>query len=738
MRQFIKEEKQRFQRGKNKCRNRNVKFYRNGKVRSVVNYKMQKSLARGNVLCNDCDDKGNLCAAPSKKDDLASIYMGNNNYSEFWGGQAVVYDSFFFGGWTQLPGDVLINSDISGVWGGSLTDVSKADLSNATLPASTVPNVPLIQMPFGYVNNLIKIPRNFDGSGITIDPSNVLFPDELCDPFRYLQRSYLKTYLVVTSLLGLPISPISPNTLRALTCDDPSANSQIGRGFSVTGGAEEYAAFGVISSICCVGNTDKFLNGLFNGSVVEGNFGIFNMYIELSQINLRAVSRMINYHNNKAFTPYSELPLFTEDSWVVGNSVGQQNNSNDMIIWHYMVQSLNLIQGSIPPSQNQTKYNATKQSYMSCLENGTSKIKFTKQNTRIPVKNAFCTPSPPACVPEITFTIQLIIGTPVLPTFVNLSDGKYLLFDIGSNTNTTWNFNIIDISNSCPGEPANLKIDYLVVGGGGSGGYSSGSGQVGTTGGGGDGDVRQGTFTISGGSTHNFIVQAGAGSPGIGNGASEIWTERFTTDASSSRLELNSTLIASANPGQNGASATFPVGISGSADFLGATEGGESGGTGIGGIIIDPSTNNPVDGSGTPIVRGSAGGGGSNQDGSNNGVFGDTSTWYIDINGRYFTSGGNGGDGVSSSITGSTVSYGGGGGGACFPLASPPPGINILPGLGANGGPGGNGANVRNTVGNAATQYGGGGGGSVYVDVSQNGGAGKRGVVILKFYNAPA
>ena len=72
---------------------------------------------------------------------------------------------------------------------------------------------------------------------------------------------------------------------------------------------------------------------------------------------------------------------------------------------------------------------------------------------------------------DVTFTIQLIIGTPVLPTFVNLSDGKYLLFDIDSNTNTTWNFNIIDISNSCPGEAANLKIDFLVVGGGGSGGY---------------------------------------------------------------------------------------------------------------------------------------------------------------------------------------------------------------------------------------------------------------------------
>ena len=389
-------EKQRFQRGKSKCRNRNVKFYKNGKLRSVVNYKMQNSLARGNVLCNDCDDKGNLCAAPSKKDDLASIYMGNNNYSEFWGGQAVVYDGFLFGGWTQLPGDMLINSDISGVWGGSLTDVSKADLSNATLPPSTVPNVPLTQMPFGYVNNLIDIPRNLDGSGIVIDPSNVLFPNQLCDPFRYLKSSYLKTYLVVTSLLGSPIPP-NDNTYRAYTCDDPSANSQIGRVFSVTGGGGEYAATGVISSICCVGNTGKFWNGPFAGSLVEGNFGISNMYVEVSQIDLKAVGRMINYHNNKPFTPYNgDFSFLTLEGLVSGTSVGQQNNSNDLTIWYYMVQSLNLIQGSIPPSQNQTKYNATKQSYMYCLENGTRKINFTKQNTRIPVKNAFCTPPVPA------------------------------------------------------------------------------------------------------------------------------------------------------------------------------------------------------------------------------------------------------------------------------------------------------------------------------------------------------
>ena len=178
-------EKQRFQRGKNKCRNRNVKFYKNGKVRSVINYKMQKSLARGNVLCNDCDDKGNLCAPPSKKDDLASINMGNNNYSEFWGGGSVLN---WAGGdpVTQTPADVVIVSDVSGSWDPS-SNSWKGDISQCGPSGNLV-------CPYGYLTNLIDIPRNLDGSGIIIDPSNILFPDELCDPFRYLKRTYLKTY----------------------------------------------------------------------------------------------------------------------------------------------------------------------------------------------------------------------------------------------------------------------------------------------------------------------------------------------------------------------------------------------------------------------------------------------------------------------------------------------------------------------------------------------------------------
>ena len=80
-------EKSRFQIGK-KCGNRNVKYYKNGRIRSMKSYKIQKSLARGNILCNDCD-QGNSCTNYNSKQQLNTIYMGNNIVSEFWGGGAL-------------------------------------------------------------------------------------------------------------------------------------------------------------------------------------------------------------------------------------------------------------------------------------------------------------------------------------------------------------------------------------------------------------------------------------------------------------------------------------------------------------------------------------------------------------------------------------------------------------------------------------------------------------------------
>jgi hypothetical protein len=394
-------EKLKFQQGKKKCRSRNVKFYKNGKVRSVVNYKMQKSLSRGNVLCNDCDDKGNLCAAPSKKDDLATIYMGNNNYSEFWGGGNIISSASLLG-WTQTVGDAVISTDISGVWGGSSTDISKADLSGAKLPGSD----PSLNMPFGYIRNLIKIPRNLDGSGIIIDPSNILFPNELCDPFRYLKKTYLTTYIVAR--MAVPIKNCSAFTIASIpsTCSEDyysqfikkyvisyvQPNNQWGYGGGVFTGN--------VKSMCCVREvnvtetipfTDPFLC-----DIPPGTYGIFDVYIQLFDVqNFFILSKLLKCKvtgsdlkwNWEGFSDASLPPL----AFLTFTNLGPPLDPLAGATLRY-IESINIIQGSIPPSQNQTKYNATLQSYMSCLENGTKNIKFTKQNIRLPVKNSFCKP----------------------------------------------------------------------------------------------------------------------------------------------------------------------------------------------------------------------------------------------------------------------------------------------------------------------------------------------------------
>ena len=80
-----------------------------------------------------------------------------------------------------------------------------------------------------------------------------------------------------------------------------------------------------------------------------------------------------------------------------------------------VIESFNIFQGTIPPSHNQTKYNATKQSYMSCLENGTRKINFTKNTVKQDnVIAAYCTftPSPvPAAITNLVASSVTASGT---------------------------------------------------------------------------------------------------------------------------------------------------------------------------------------------------------------------------------------------------------------------------------------------------------------------------------------
>ena len=183
-------EKQRFQNQKT-CGNKDVRYYNNGTIRSMQSYKLQKSLARGNVLCEDCDDKGILCGKVTSKDALGTIYMGNNIVSEYWGGAKIESTNHI------TPGFTVVTADISGVW----------DPSAATVQ-QILGNIHCQVLDMKIIH--IAIPRNLDGSGIVIDPDNILFPDELCDPFRYLQKTNLKTYLVVRGAVDISGGGVLP------------------------------------------------------------------------------------------------------------------------------------------------------------------------------------------------------------------------------------------------------------------------------------------------------------------------------------------------------------------------------------------------------------------------------------------------------------------------------------------------------------------------------------------------
>ena len=292
-------EKQRFQNHKT-CGNKNVRYYDNGTIRSMQGYKLQQSLARGNVLCEDCNDRGILCGKITTKNDLSTIYMGNSALSEYWGGGVNIYTpNLLFE--TFIPGWPVVVADISGTWDSS--GATPTDPSKNTLP------------DFGYIDNLIKIPRNLDGSGIVIDPSNVLFPDELCDPFRYLQKSYLKTYLVIRG--GIDFSNAyndgapGHRGLLSFTIGPQSCGYSIdvqgttGPAYQYVVGAQVYLSEdisknvivnGTVKSLCCIKEINMNIGSVIFGQSVVKTVGIFDMYVELSYLNnMPFLSKLINY-----------------------------------------------------------------------------------------------------------------------------------------------------------------------------------------------------------------------------------------------------------------------------------------------------------------------------------------------------------------------------------------------------------------------------------------------------------
>ena len=250
---------------------------------------------------------------------------------------------------------------------------------------------------------------------------------------------------------------------------------------------------------------------------------------------------------------------------------------------------------------------------------------------------------------------------------------------------------------------SNFAVSFLVIAGGGSGGH----GTPGNGGGGGAGGYRSSVsgessgglspsetpLAFGSGSTATVTIGAGGASVGNAQNGNKGFNSLFST-------------------------ITSEGGGYGSHYLQAGGPGGSGGGAGQGGPFNPGGTataNQGFDGGSTPP----SGGNNSGCGGGGAGEIGETATLGSGI-------AGDGGDGISSSITGSAVPRGGGGGGSGHLP-------NAGRGLGGNGG-GGDGQNNRDpaqpAVAGSVNTGGGGGGTGEGQGVS---GAGGSGVVIIKY-----
>jgi hypothetical protein len=231
------------------------------------------------------------------------------------------------------------------------------------------------------------------------------------------------------------------------------------------------------------------------------------------------------------------------------------------------------------------------------------------------------------------------------------------------------------------------EVEYLVVAGGGGGGASNG-------GGGGGGGIRAGKKLVKG---NQFVVVGAGGNGGVWNGSpngspgglSAIYAndgDVVSIGGGAGRGEINNTAPAVGSSGGGGGGSG-----TGAQTAIGGTLGqGYSGGNGLD--------------SGSAYAGG--GGGGATAVGAAAGA----------------NTGGNGGAGFTSSISGSSVTYAGGGGGGVYNSGG-------TAGTGqAGGGTGGKGIGSVGSAATANTGSGGGGGGN-----ASSGGNGGSGIVILRY-----
>lgn len=264
-----------------------------------------------------------------------------------------------------------------------------------------------------------------------------------------------------------------------------------------------------------------------------------------------------------------------------------------------------------------------------------------------------------------------------------------------------------------------IEVEYLIVGGGGGGGMDMG-------GGGGGGGVLTGTTILT---PTTYTITIGGGGPGAPAGSSggQPAFHQFTIGASAGSASSFNGLTA--NGGGFGASSYYGYtpnyGTPGNGGCGGGPSGYSDGGTRAGG-----TGNQGFNGGGGGGQYYSGGGGGA-------GAVGTSSTnrpdggagRLVGILGKplYFAGGGGG---ASYSLgTGGYGGVGGGGGGA---LGTAPGGTGGLA-WGSPGGGGSSGTWAQTPGGDGATNTGGGGGGGSHYNLTNKGGNGGKGIVIIRY-----
>jgi hypothetical protein len=240
------------------------------------------------------------------------------------------------------------------------------------------------------------------------------------------------------------------------------------------------------------------------------------------------------------------------------------------------------------------------------------------------------------------------------------------------------------------GQASVSTITYLIVAGGGGAGGGNNSGSNGT-GGGGAGGLLTGTTSVSSGSAYTITVGGG----GAGSTAAAQASGSNSTAFSLTAIGGGKGGSGDSKPGGSGGSG----GGSGSNSGVGPAGAGTSGQGNPGGVALENSPNYP-----------GGGGGGAGATG------GSVSSGSV---------AGNGGIGVTNSISGTSVYYAGGGGGGLYVSGG-------TPGSGGSGG-GGNGVNTGSNGGNGTANTGGGAGGTGGPNTSSSGGTGGSGVVVISY-----